>query len=114
LTWGAMMKGLKPSGQHVKEVKSCLGINFDGVVGSLSRGMRQRVALATALLSAPKAILVDEAFLGLDDREAFMSAYGRLTKEEAIDMAFSSQDEAEGKLADRTYVLDGGRAALKH
>jgi len=110
VTWGARSKGLRPQKEYVLKVKSELGINYGGTVGSLSRGMRQRVALATALLSSPGVILVDEAFLGLNDREAFVSMYGKLAKEAGVDVIFSSQDETDGKLADYLYVLNNGLA----
>ena len=38
-----------------------------GRVSQLSLGMRERVSLATAFLSSPKVILVDEAFSNLHD-----------------------------------------------
>jgi molybdate/tungstate transport system ATP-binding protein len=113
IMWGATLKGLRPRKEYVLRVKSELGINYEGTVGSLSRGMRQRVALATALLSSPRAILVDEAFLGLNDREAFVSIYGKLAKQAGVDVIFSSQDEADGKLADYLYVLNNGLSTPK-
>ena len=113
IVWGARLKGLRPQGEYVLRVKSELGIDYRGTVGNLSRGMRQRVALATALLSSPRAILVDEAFLGLNEREAFVSTYGQLAKRAGVDVIFSSQDEADGKLADYLYVLRNGLASLK-
>lgn len=37
-----------------------------------SQGMRQRVALASALLHGPKALIIDEPLLGLDPRSAWI------------------------------------------
>jgi molybdate/tungstate transport system ATP-binding protein len=113
IMWGARLKGLRPQKEYVVKVKSELGIDYGGTVGTLSRGTRQRVALATALLSSPRAILVDEAFLGLNDREAFVSTYGKLARQAGVDVIFSSQDEADGKLADYLYVLNNGMATPK-
>ena len=113
LMWGAKLKGLRPEKEHVLRLKSELGIDYQGTVGNLSRGMRQRVALATALLSSPRAVLVDEAFLGLNDREAFILRYGELAKQAKVEVIFSSQDEADGTLADYLYVLHDGLATPK-
>ena len=114
IMWGANLKKLRPSDEYVSRVKSGLGIDFAGTVGNLSRGMRQRVSLATALLSSPRAILVDEAFLGLHDREAFIRAYGTLAKEAGVDVIFTSQDEEDGRLGDHLYVMNNGVAAPKY
>ena len=52
---------------NAKIILSKLGIeNFDARVGSLSGGYRKRIALASALLSAPDALLMDEPTNHLD------------------------------------------------
>jgi len=108
LIWGAKLKGSRPPDGYLLKVKSELGIDFGGKVSSLSRGMRQRVSLATVLISSPRAILVDEAFLGLHERETFISAYGAMAKAAGVDLVFSSQDEADGALADHLFLMDSG------
>ena len=70
--------------------------------------MRERVSLATALLAEPKAILVDEAFASLHDREEFIKAYRRLLAAARIDLVFSSQEAADGSLADNLYLIEEG------
>jgi len=109
LRWGAKLRGATLDEGRVSRVKEELGIDFTGRVRTLSLGMRERVSLATALLTSPKVILVDEAFSNLHEREAFVSTYRRLASESGIDVVFSTQDESEGRFADHLYVVAEGR-----
>lgn len=109
ITWGARLSGQAPSAARISEVKSRLGIDFGGRVGRLSLGMRERVILATALLSSARAILVDEAFSNLHEKEAFMETYKGLAGSAGIDVVFSSQSESDGRLADHLFVIESGR-----
>ena len=112
LTWGARLKGSYVRREEVSRVKSELGIDFGGKVRSLSLGMRERVALATALLASPKGILVDEAFASLYGRDDFIVSYGRLVRDANIDLIFTSQSEEDGKLAERLYIMNNGMTGL--
>ncbi len=113
LRWGAGLRKAKIPEERLAAVKEELGIDFRGRVGSLSLGMRGRVALATALLASPSGVLVDEAFSNLHAREEFISSYRRLAAEAGIDVVFSSQDEADGRLAEHLYAMDEGRATRR-
>jgi len=113
ITWGGRLRRKAPTAEEVATVRSELGIDFGGYVRHLSLGMRERVALATALLARPEAILVDEAFSNLHDRENFVLSYGKMAKEAGTDLVFASQDEADGKLADRLYVMNDGTTAQR-
>jgi len=108
ITWGARLGGNRPSKGRIDDVKSRLGIDYDGRVGRLSLGMKERVILATALLSPCRVILVDEAFSNLHEREAFIGSYRELAKSAGIDVVFSSQVESDGQLADRLFVIENG------
>jgi len=110
LRWGAKLKRVEIRKDRLESVKAALGVDFQGKVGKLSLGMRERVSLATALLSAPAVILVDEAFSNLHEREKFISTYRLLATDARIDVVFSTQDESDGKLAEHLYALEDGRA----
>jgi molybdate/tungstate transport system ATP-binding protein len=109
LQWGARLKKIPLDIGRISKIKADLGIDFGGRVRTLSLGMKERVSLATALLSSPRAILVDEAFSNLHEKESFIGTYRRLTAEAGIDVVFSTQDEADGSLADHLYLISEGK-----
>jgi len=111
LRWGARIRGRNLKAAEIERVKSELGIDFGGKVRTLSLGMRERVSLGSALLASPRAILVDDVFSNLHDKEGFILRYRRLAEESGIDLLFTSQDEDEGKLAEHLYVMNNGTSA---
>ncbi len=80
-------------------------------VSSFSRGMRQRVALERALVHAPRLLLLDEPFTGLDDASlaALLARLHELRRQGAIVvLATHDLDVAEG-LFDLVVFLRDGR-----
>ena len=110
LAWGSRLNKVAQSGERVAKVKAELGIDFAGRVSNLSLGMKERVALATALLSSPKVILVDEAFSNLHSRGEFMGSYRKLASEAGIDVVFATQDQNDGSLSDHVHMMTEGTA----
>jgi heme exporter protein A len=78
--------------------------------GNFSQGMRQRLALARCLVRAPRLVLLDEPYAGLDpdarivvdDLLAGARAAGRT-------VLVASHEPPPAGLVDRTAVMDGGR-----
>ena len=88
---------------------------LDERVRHLSHGQQKRVALARALLHAPRTLLLDEPESGLDQRargllEGVISEYRSPGRS-----VIMTTHELEGglRLADRVAVLDRGRVALE-
>jgi molybdate/tungstate transport system ATP-binding protein len=110
LLWGAKTKGVTPDQHMIEEITRALGINYSGNLRDLSLGMRERVALATALLSHPKLILVDEAFSNIDKRDEFITEFRRLCADRKIDVIFTTQDPNDGSLSDHLYEMSEGKS----
>ncbi len=85
----------------------------DRPVGTYSKGMRQRVKIAGALVHQPPVLLLDEPFNGMDPRQRLhMIALLRTMAAEGRAILFSSHilEEVE-RLADRVLVIHAGRLA---
>jgi len=111
LVWGAKYKGLNVEHDYIREIKSGLGINFDGKVGKLSLGMRERVSLATSLISKPQLILVDEAFSNIDNHSDIVAVFRNLTEKAKIDVIFTTQYTGDSSQADHHYRLELGKSS---
>jgi ABC-2 type transport system ATP-binding protein len=80
------------------------------IVGRLSRGQRQRVGLALALLGAPPLLILDEPTEGLDpvQRTEVLALLRRVGRAGGLLLSTHVVDEAE-QICDRRVVLARGR-----
>jgi len=76
----------------------------------LSLGMRERVALATSLISQPELILVDEAFLNIDNRRDFIDVFKNFAMKTMLDVIFTAQSPEDSSEADPHYRLESGQS----
>jgi ABC-2 type transport system ATP-binding protein len=83
----------------------------DSLIQSYSRGMRQKIALAGALIHSPKVIFLDEPTVGLDPQSA--RAMQDILKElcrRGVTVFISTHIlEIAEKLCDRVAIVDHGR-----
>jgi len=84
----------------------------DSPVSTLSGGMRQRAALAAALMHRPRLLLLDEPTVGLDPRLRMRFwEYFRGLNEDGTTVIVSSHVMDEVERADRVIVLVSGHIA---
>ncbi len=80
-------------------------------VGGYSHGMKQKLALISALMRAPRLLILDEPFVGLDPQAAFvLKGFLREVCEAGGAVFFSTHVlEVAEKLCDRVAIIQGGR-----
>ena len=115
----AVMKSIGRGSRHperwrrleVMELLDLVGLADQAAekVASLSRGMKQRVALAQALLGGPTLLLLDEPASGLDpeERSRLRSILGERRRRTTIIQSTHLTDQAA--YSDRILVMAGGR-----
>jgi ABC-2 type transport system ATP-binding protein len=115
VTYSARLHGLTdPAGAAARAIGSVdLADAADRAAGTYSKGMKQRIVLASALVHDPPVLLLDEPFNGLDPRQRLqMMALLRRLAAEGRTILFSSHilEEVE-RLAGRVLVVYAGRLA---
>jgi ATP-binding cassette subfamily C protein LapB len=95
------------------EIVATMALGYDTPVGdgahdSLPRGIRQRIAIARALVDDPDVILFDEANTAVDTAgDAYIRTWLERAKGRKTLVLVTSRPSL-AKLADRSYVLEGG------
>ncbi|MFD8738146.1 ATP-binding cassette domain-containing protein [Streptomyces sp. NPDC059618] len=119
LEFFGLMYGLRGPGlaQRARELleEVDLADRSSDLVGSFSRGMKQRLHLARALLHEPSVLILDEPSAGLDPQSAAMmrALVARLTGEgRSILLTTHDMREAE-ELSSRIVLMKGGRIHIE-
>lgn len=102
----------RPDKEHVKRVMRTVGLDpeLKRKVGKYSLGMRQRLAIAQAIMEDPEILILDEPLNGLDKkgmeemRELFL---GLRQRGKTILLASHSQEDIR-RLCDFVYEMDHG------
>jgi len=82
----------------------------DSYIGTLSKGMRQRVGLAQALLHEPQVLILDEPTIGLDPAQIIevRELIAGLRKNRTIMLSTHILSEAQ-QVCDRVLIINRGR-----
>ena len=80
------------------------------IIGTLSKGYRQRVGLAAAILHKPRVLVLDEPTVGLDPKQiiAIRGLIRELGREHTLLLSTHILPEVE-LLCDRVLIIDRGR-----
>jgi len=113
IRFGLQVLGFEPSEIDARTARACETFDLDVAANpfALSRGERQRVALASVLAVAPEILVLDEPTTGLDAREsrAVMEYIAGLNREGRTTVIMVSHDmDAVAAYASRALVLADG------
>lgn len=97
---------------RVDEVLDMVGLidRANGYIGNLSKGMKQRVGLAQALLHRPEVLILDEPTIGLDPGQVVevRELIREIGKERTVLLSTHLLNEAQN-LCDRVLIINKGK-----
>ena len=97
---------------RVDETLEMVGLldRADGFIGNLSKGMRQRVGLAQALLHRPEVLILDEPTIGLDPGQVVevRELIREIGKERTVLLSTHLLNEAQN-ICDRVLIINKGK-----
>ncbi|CAN5199377.1 gliding motility-associated ABC transporter ATP-binding subunit GldA [soil metagenome] len=97
---------------RVKEVISLFGLTIEQnkKIGSLSKGYRQRVGLAQALIHDPHVLILDEPTTGLDPNQIveIRNLIKQISQEKTVIFSTHIMQEVQA-LCDRVIIIDAGK-----
>lgn len=107
------LKGVKlPRDQHIEEICTLVKITnvYERIIKNLSKGYRQRVGLAQALLGNPDVLILDEPTVGLDPKQIIdiRNLIKRLGKKHTIILSSHILSEVQA-ICDRVIVINEGK-----
>lgn len=96
----------------VSETLDMVGLldRADGFIGNLSKGMRQRVGLAQALLHRPEVLILDEPTIGLDPAQIIevRNLIREIGRERTVLLSTHILSEAQ-QICDRILIINKGK-----
>lgn len=107
----AMHKGSKISSQRINEMIALTGLTPESKkkIGALSKGYRQRVGLAQALLHDPEVLILDEPTSGLDPNQIIeiRNVIREAGKEKTVLLSSHIMQEVQA-MCDRILIINKG------
>lgn len=111
LAFIAGIHGIGNSNQRINEVIDTVGLRLEShkKIGQLSKGYKQRVGLAAALVHDPEVLILDEPTSGLDPNQIveIRNVIKALAKEKTILFSSHIMQEVEA-ICDRVIIINKG------
>lgn len=102
--------------QRIKEYADLFGLTEDLAqpISAYSHGMKQKLAIISALIHSPKLLIMDEPFVGLDPKAAHeLKQIMRRLCDSGSAIFFSTHVlEVAEKLCDKVAIIKGGRLVV--
>ncbi len=112
LTFMGQLRGVPSLDERIAEVLERVNLldRSESFIGGLSRGMRQRVGLAQAILHRPEVLILDEPTIGLDpaQRVEVRELIREIGQEHTVMLSTHILSEAQ-ELCDRVLIIHQGR-----
>lgn len=116
LKFMADLRHLPDAEERVGESLEMVGLidRATGYIGSLSKGMRQRVGLAQALLHRPEVLILDEPTIGLDPGQVVdvRNLIREIGKERTVLLSTHILSEAQ-QICDRVLIINKGSIVVE-
>ncbi len=111
LSFVSAMYDIKHPNARVKEIIQITGLELEKSkkIGALSKGYRQRVGLAQAIIHNPSVLILDEPTTGLDPNqiEEIRQLIRQLGKEKTVMLSTHIMQEVEA-ICDRVIIINRG------
>lgn len=111
ITFWAQLRGVKNSRKRVEQVIELVNLTErrETLVRNLSKGMRQRLGLAQALVHDPQVVILDEPTIGIDPQQVIevRDSVRQLGQNHTVMFSTHILSEAE-QVCDRVVIINKG------
>jgi ABC-2 type transport system ATP-binding protein len=111
LEYMANLRHLPNARKHAKETLAVVGLSdrANGYIANLSKGMRQRLGLAQALIHQPDVLILDEPTIGLDPGQVvhFRDLIREIGRDRTVLLSTHILPEAQ-QVCDRVLIINKG------